>query len=64
MGLESLAPGGVGLLVLPLMPASLTRVASFHALHRIYPDTDPDGHDYQCAGGRNVVWRLHPNRLT
>jgi 6-pyruvoyl-tetrahydropterin synthase len=49
MGLESLAPGGAGLLVLPLMPASLTRVVSFHALHRIYPETDPHGHDYQCA---------------
>jgi 6-pyruvoyl-tetrahydropterin synthase len=31
------------------MPASLTRVVSFHALHRIYPDTDPHGHDYRCA---------------
>jgi 6-pyruvoyl-tetrahydropterin synthase len=49
MGFESLAPGGVGLLVLPLMPASLTRVVGFHALHRIYPETDPHGHDYQCA---------------
>jgi 6-pyruvoyl-tetrahydropterin synthase len=31
------------------MPASLTRVVRFHALHSIYPETGVHGHDYQCA---------------
>jgi 6-pyruvoyltetrahydropterin/6-carboxytetrahydropterin synthase len=65
MDLEPLAPGGLGVLVLALMPASLTRTVGFHAMHRFYrpewsearnrevfgPLADPPGHghDYQCA---------------
>jgi 6-pyruvoyltetrahydropterin/6-carboxytetrahydropterin synthase len=65
MDLQSLASGGAGVLVLSLMPASLTRTVGFHALHRLYrrdwsaarnrevfgPLADPPGHghDYQCA---------------
>jgi 6-pyruvoyltetrahydropterin/6-carboxytetrahydropterin synthase len=65
MDFESLAPGGPGLLILPLMAASLTRTVGFHALHRYYrPDwsearnrevfgrlAEPPGHghDYQCS---------------
>jgi 6-pyruvoyl-tetrahydropterin synthase len=31
------------------MAASLTRTVGFHALHRLEPEADPHGHDYQCA---------------
>jgi 6-pyruvoyltetrahydropterin/6-carboxytetrahydropterin synthase len=65
MDFESVAPSRPGLLVLPLMSASLTRTVGFHALHRLYrpdwseaqnremfgPLSDPPGHghDYRCA---------------
>jgi 6-pyruvoyltetrahydropterin/6-carboxytetrahydropterin synthase len=65
MDLESLAPGRAGLFVFPVMPASLTRTVSFHAMHRFYrpewtearnrevfgalADPPGHGHDYHCA---------------
>jgi 6-pyruvoyl-tetrahydropterin synthase len=49
VGLESLAPGRVGLFLLSLMPASLTRTVGFHALHSLDRNARPHGHDYQCA---------------